>query len=187
MRRPSFLEGAGVALILAAIAGMTLTALSPPWPRLAVLYPLIAAIAFAYLIYLLRRSRERVGRVAVTVFWLVGASLLWILEPPLLLYTAAHLGMIWLVRSLYFHVSVLSALADLGLSGFSLIAGVWAAIQTGSLFMTLWTLLLVQALFVAIPASFRKSGGEDDAGDDDAFQHAHANAEAALRRITSIR
>jgi hypothetical protein len=187
MKRPSFLEGAGVALVLAAVAGMTLTALSPPWSMQAVLYPLIAAISFAYLIYLLYRSRERIGRIAVTVFWLLGAVLLWLVQPPLPLYVAAHLGMIWLVRALYFHAGVLSALADLGLSGFSLIAGAWAAVQTGSLFMTLWTLLLVQALFVAIPASFRKGVGADETGEDDAFQRAHANAEAALRRLTSIR
>lgn len=187
MSRPSFLEGVGVALVIAAVAGMTLSALSPPWSMSAVLYPLVAAVAFAYLIYLLRRSRERVGRVAVVVFWLVGAGVLWLAQPPLLLYVAAHLGMIWLIRSLYFHASVLSALADLGLSGFSLIAALWAANQTGSLFMTLWSLLLVQALFVAIPASFRKGAGADDAGESDEFQRAHANAEAALRRLTSIR
>jgi len=99
----------------------------------------------------------------------------------------AHLGIIWVIRSLYFHASVLSAFADLGLSGFSLIAAIWAFSQTGSLFMTLWTLLLVQALFVAIPSSFRKGDGEDSADEVDEFQRAHANAEAALRRLTSIR
>lgn len=187
MSRPSFLEGAGVALVIAAAASMILIALSPPWSKLAVLYPLIAAVAFVYLIYLLRRSRERVGRVVVVVCWLIGAGVLGLAEPPLLLYVAAHLGMIWLIRSLYFYTSVLSALADLGLSAFSLIAAAWAANQTGSLFMTLWTLLLVQALFIAIPASFRKESGKDETAETDEFHRAYVNAEAALRRLTSIR
>jgi len=184
MSRPSFLEGVGVALAIAAVAGVLFAVLTPSLSSAAVLYVLIAAVAFAYLLYLLRRSRERVGRVAVVVLWLAVAGLLWLAEPPLLLYAAAHLGLIWLVRSLYFYASVLAALADLGLTAFSLLAALWAAGQTGSLFLALWTLLLLQALFVAIPASLRKKAAGDVVEVDD-FQRAHANAEAALRRLTA--
>jgi len=37
------------------------------------------------------------------------------------MYLLVHLGLIWLIRSLYFYSSVLSALADLGLGGLGLV------------------------------------------------------------------
>ena len=59
MSRPTFLEGVGVALAIAAVAGILFSVLTPSLSSMAVLHVLIAAVALTYLLYLLRRSRER--------------------------------------------------------------------------------------------------------------------------------
>ena len=94
-----------------------------------------------------------------------------------------------MTRSLYFYSSVLPALTDLMLSGLGLAAAVWAAGQTGSVFLSLWCFFLVQALFVVIPTRIRRRHSESSLGPDglDRFQRAHRSAEAAVRRLSSLR
>jgi hypothetical protein len=95
---------------------------------------------------------------------------------------------VWLIRSLYFYSSVLSALADLALNALSVIAAVWAVRQTGSVFLSFWCFFLVQALFVAIPAAMqRNKHGPAEAESEDRFQQAYRVAESALRNLTSVR
>jgi hypothetical protein len=136
----------------------------------------------------LRRSREHVGRLVVVAGWLLAAAVIGFLHPPLVLYLVLHIGLIWLIRSLYFHHSALSSLADLGLTGLALTAAVWALTVTGSLLLGLWCFFLVQALFVTIPGNLpRKSVAVPSAHDDgDHFQHAHQVAQGALRKLSSI-
>jgi hypothetical protein len=187
MKRPDFLEGVVVALIASIGGGVLYTAGLVFFPGGGVLRVLIAALSLGYILYLLRRSPERVGRITVPAAWLVMAALTWFSAAPLAIYLLVHLGTVWLVRSLYFYSSVLSALADLCLSGFSLAAAVWALLQTGSVFASLWCLFLVQALFAAIPATLPRRPGEPQQHPDreDRFQHAHRVAEAAVRKLSS--
>ena len=56
------------------------------------------------------------------------------------------------------------------------------AFETGSVVMSAWCLLLVQAAFVFVPGAPAPSPGA--AGEDDAFERAHRSAEAALRKIS---
>jgi hypothetical protein len=97
-------------------------------------------------------------------------------------------GAVWLNRSLYRYSSLLCALADLGLSALGLAAAIWAATHTGSLFLGIWCLFLVQALFVAIPSNMGRNIAETSAGlgDEDRFRRAHRSAELAVRRLSSI-
>ncbi len=189
MKRPGIMEGVVLALGVSVVAGLLFTVMGPVFGGAAVLRLLIAASSLVYVIYLLSRSRECVGRVTTVAAWTITALALWWLEPPLLLYVLAHTGFIWLVRSLYFHAGVLSALADLGLSGLGLVAAVWATLQAGSLFLSLWCFFLVQALFVGIP---RRIGGrhpdrQSGPDDEDRFQHAYRAAEGAVRKLTSVK
>jgi len=188
MSKPTFLEGIGVALVASLAGSVVFTALAPAFAGAAVLRLMVAGIGLGYVLYLLRRSRERVGRVSVVALWGVVATGLWLLHPPLSLYLVAHIGLIWLVRSLYFFASALSALADLALSGLSLAAGVWAAEHTGSLFLAIWCFFLLQALFVAIPQELRRKPLTRalDAGGDDRFERAHRVAEAAVRKLSTV-
>ena len=84
MKRPTFLEGVGVA-IAASLAGSVLyTAMDVVFPGGPVLRLLIAGIGLAYVIYLLSRSPEHVGRITATAAWALVAGVLWFTEPPLL-------------------------------------------------------------------------------------------------------
>ncbi len=187
MNRPTFLEGVVVALVASLVGRLLYAVLVPTLPGGPVLRLLIAGIALGYVIYLLRRSPERVGRITVLAVWSLAAGVLWLMGPPLLLYLSLHLGLIWLIRSLYFYSSMLSALVDLGLSGLSLAATVWAASHSQSLFLSIWCLFLVQALFAVIPTSMQRNGGAAPAHQEhDRFERAHQAAETALRKLSSI-
>lgn len=189
MKRPGFLEGAGVALAAAAAGTVLHTALTPLVSQPAALRAVIAGIGLTYLLYLLSRSPERLGRLTAVAAWVVMAAAAWLLHPPLPLYVLLHLGSLWLVRSLYFHARPLAALADLGLTLLALAAAVWATLETASLFLALWCLFLVQALFVVIPSRPGRSAppGSPGAAEEDGFRRAHRAAEAAVRRLSSIR
>jgi hypothetical protein len=187
MRKPTFLEGVGVALAFSASGGVLYAAIEAIFPGIPVVRLLIAGIGLAYVIYLLSRSREHVGRVTAFAAWVVMAGVLWFMQPPLLLYVTVHLGSLWLIRSLYFYSSALSALADLGLNGLGLSAATWAVTRTGSVFLAIWCFFLVQALFVVIPESIKRKPGAAAAGheSEDRFQHAYRVAETAVRKLSS--
>jgi len=188
MKAPTFLEGVAVALVASLVGSVLYTALTPTFASAAVLRLLIAGIGLGYLLYLLRRSHERVGRITVVALWVLAAVVLWLLHPPLPLYLVLHIGLVWLVRSLYFYASVVSALTDLGLSSLSLAAAIWAATHTGSLFLSVWCFFLLQALFVSIPheLSGKAAQRQPVADRDDRFQHAQRAAEAAVRKLSSV-
>ena len=187
MKQPTFLEGVAIALAASLAGSVLYTALDVVFPGVPVLRLLIAGIGLAYVVYLLGRTPERVGRVTAAAAWLLVAGVLWFTHPPLLLYICIHVGAVWLIRSLYFYSSALSALADLGLNGLALAAGIWAITRTGSAFLGIWCFFLVQALFVAIPRSLQRKSTTAIAGHTpaDRFQHAYRVAESAVRKLSS--
>jgi len=187
MKQPTFLEGVGVALATSLVGSMLYTAMEVVFPGVPVLRLLIAAIGLAYVVYLLSRSPERVGRITAAAAWLLVAGVLWFTHPPLMFYVLMHLGTLWLIRSLYFYSSALSALTDLGLNGLGLAAAIWAVTRTGSVFLGIWCFFLVQALFVIIPKSVNRKPGTGQAGHarEDRFQHAYRVADAAVRKLSS--
>lgn len=188
MKQPTFSQGVAFALAASLLGSTLYSVFSSAFPAPTVLRLLITGIGLAYVLYLLSRSRERVGRVTVVVGWILIAAVAWFLAPPPLLFLLVHLGLLWLIRSLYFYSSVLSALADLGLNGLSLVATIWAAGQTGSMLLSLWCFFLVQALFVTIPTRWRRGNRGTPVRPDNAdrFRHAHRAAEAAVRKLSSI-
>jgi hypothetical protein len=189
MKTPTLMQGLLVALLLSFFGGVVHTALSLVWPAEAGLRLVIALVALAYLLYLLSSSRVRTGRLVATVLWgLVTAGLLYG-APSLLTYTLVHIGLIWLLRSLYHYRVLLPLLADLGLCALGLCTALWALSQSGSLFLALWSFFLVQALFVSLPDRWRRSldRGADPQGGDARFQRAQNTADAALRRLSSSR
>jgi len=188
MKRPTFFEGVGVALAASLTGAVLFGVLASVFAGGLVMRLLIAGMALAYVLYLLRRSRERVGRIVVVAGWLLAAAVIGFLHPPLVLYLVLHIGLIWLIRSLYFYNSALSSLADLGLTGLALTAAVWALTSTGSLLLGLWCFFLVQALFVTIPNNLPRETAEAPsvADGEDHFQHAYQVAQAALRKLSSI-
>jgi hypothetical protein len=183
MTRPGFLEGTLVALAASLAAGALFATLSLALPTVAALRWVIALVAFGYLIYLLGRSGAKVGRVSTVLAWVLVSALGLTVHLPLPTFVLLHAGMAWLVRSLYFHGGLAAALADLGLTLLGLAASVWALTQSGSLFLAVWSLLLVQALFGLIPANLGRGATAEPPDPDDGFECAHRGAEAALRRM----
>ncbi len=189
MSAPTFVRGAGVGLVLslvgAALFAMITTVVSPGLA----MRGLVALLAFAYVLWLLRSSKERAGRIAVMVFWLIAAAASLVLSPPFLLYVLIHAGLIWLVRSLYFYSGIVPAALDLGLSLLAVSAAVWATTWSGSVFLAIWCFFLVQALFVAIPSDVTSSERAPAAHppQHDGFQRAHRAADAALKRLATHR
>lgn len=186
-RAPGFLEGVGVALVLSIIGGALFTMFSLFMAPGFLVRALIAGLSFSYVLYLLWRAHERIGLLTVLTGWLVSSILIWFLSPSILLYLLLHLGLIWLIRSLYFYTGILPALLDLGLSGMALLIALGAGLHTGSFFIGLWCFFLAQALFVFIPASMhRKSRGDAGTAQEDRFEHAHRVATDAVRKLSSI-
>jgi len=188
MKQPTFFEGVTLAFAASLVGSALYTALMTALPGAWVVRGITAGLGLVYVVYLLTRSRERVGRTTALTAWTAVAGAAWFIEPPLGPYVLVHLGLIWLIRSLYFYSSVLSALADLGLTALGLAAAVWAATQSGSIFLSIWCFFLVQALFVAIPNHMRgrTGNGQPHRDGQDRFDRAHRAAEAALRKLPSI-
>ncbi len=183
--RPTFLGGVAVAFVAAISAAVLLTAL-PMLLGMSIAFRLvIAGISFAYILYLLHRSQEPVGRVSVIAIWAALTSVAWLLNLPLLIYMGVQLGAIWLIRSLYFYTSPLSVLMDLGLNGITLVASAWVYLHTGSIFMTIWSFFLTQALFTAIPD---RIGGVSHSSNDNNthFDQAYQAAQTAIRKLTAV-
>lgn len=185
MKRETFINGAVVAFIFAATGGIAFFALQPVFSAALLLRVLITIIAGCYVLYLLHRSGERTGRLAVPAMWLPLAGAIWAIAPGLAGFTLAHIGVLWLVRSLYFHAGITAAVLDLGICGAGFVAALAAAMSSHSVFLCIWTFFLIQALFVAIPTVLPESSPAPIAQADERFQRARAAAEAAVRRVYS--
>jgi len=186
MKRPSFMHGVGIAFLLSFFGAALFAALGPFLGSVLLLRTLIPLLGLAYVLYLLGRSGARTGRVMTIAFWVLAAGVTWFMAPPLAVYLMIHVALVWLIRSLYFYDSFTPALMDLGLSTMSIAAATWAATRSGSIFLAIWCLFLVQALFCIIPRSIEPAKAQSTRwDDDDAFHRAQRNAEAALRRISA--
>ncbi len=185
MKRPSFLHGVIVAAILGFFASAVVATLTPFVGIGAVLRLVIPALGLAYLLYLISRSQERLGRVTTLTLWGALAAATWWIGPPLPLYLLIHVAAVWLVRSLYFYSGVLPALMDLGLNALSISASVWAISRSGSVFLATWCFFLVQSLFVAIPPAIQKKAraSQDTVTESEAFERARRQADQALRQL----
>ena len=184
MSRPTFIHGVIVAAVLGFFASAIIATLTPFLGIGVVVRLVIPGIALAYLLYLLSRSNERVGRVAILSLWCALAVFTWWLAPSLPVYLLIHVSAIWLVRSLYFYSGILPALMDFGLSALSIAASVWAISRTGSVFLATWCFFLVHALFVAIPPAInRKQNTQRNARESETFEQARRQADRALREL----
>lgn len=188
MKEPTLIEGIGVALVTS-IAGATgFSVLAVVFTDANVFRLMITLMTLAYVLYLLARSHERVGRVTVVFIWLTVATLNYLFVPSLLLYLVFHIGLIWLVRALYHYQGILPAMADLILTGFGLVSAIWAWSVSQSLLLSFWCFFLVQALFVLIPKQLSGKSGKQEFSSqaEDKFERAHRAAELAVRKMTRL-
>ena len=184
-KRPGFLQGVIVAAVFGFFASAAVATLTPFIGLGSVIRLVIPVLGLTYLLYLMSRSTERLGRVTTLSLWSVLAVVTWWVAPPLPLYLLIHVGAVWLVRSLYFYSGVIPALMDLGLNALSISAAVWAITRSGSVLLATWCFFLVQALFVAIPPAMtgKKQAERNTAVDSENFERARRQADAALRQL----
>ena len=189
MKRPGFFQGIIVAAVLGFFASAIVATLTPFVGLGTVLRLVIPLLGLAYLLYLLNRSPERLGRVTTFTLWAAMSAVAWWVAPPLPFYLLIHVGAVWLIRSLYFYSGVLPALMDLGLSALSVTAAVWAVNRSGSVFLGTWCFFLVQALFVAIPPAMlpKAQTHQNTAAESQNFQRAKRQADAALQQLFTKR
>lgn len=202
MTRPGLLEGAAVALAVSVIGSGAVVLLAPLTGRGVALHVVIAASALGYLIYLLLRGHAREGRVLVPLAWASISAVVLLGDASLAVHLLAQAGLIWLTRSWCFHRGVLGAVADLGVIAAGLAAFTWAAHHGASLALAIWSLMLVQSVFVLVPSRRCESAadrGRECAADRsrksavhaargngvDDFERAHRCAESALRDLYS--
>lgn len=183
MTRPVFLHGVLAAAVLGFVASAFITVFTPFMGIGLVTRLVVPMLSLAYLLYLFTRNDEKTGRVTTLVLWSAMTAALWWLGPPLPFYLLVHAGAIWLVRSLYFYSGVLPSLMDMALTGFSLVASVWALSRTGSVFLGTWCFFLVQALFTAIPRSVGGQSAPEQLVPAGEFERARRQADAALRQL----
>ena len=182
--RPSLGTGLVVAFVLSASGAAVLAATAPWLGRATALRAVIAALGFAYTLYMIARSGERVGRITTVVCWIAIAGGAWLVGLPLGAYVLVHIGLLWLVRSLYHYSGLLPALADLGVALLGAAFAVWAAQRSGGgTWLALWCFFLVQAFHVFMPATL--TGAKHAHAADDTFARAHRAADAAVRRLSS--
>lgn len=182
--RPKIGNGVVVAAGLAFLATVLVTLLASLIGLATVIRITAPLLSLAYLLYLVRSSGVRTGRVVTFAAWAVFAACAWWWAPSLTFYLLLHAGAIWLLRSLYAYSSLVSALADLALSAFAVLAFAWAFSRTGSVFLATWCFFLAQALWVCIPAKLPgrrpvAAPVEDNTG----FEQARRQADAALRQL----
>ncbi|WP_295444296.1 hypothetical protein [uncultured Thiodictyon sp.] len=185
MNRPTFLEGALVALAAALGASVLHTGLRLAlWPGQALTLT-TATLGLGYLLYLVSRSGERAGRVLLVLAWVPATGTALALVPGVWPQVLMQLGLVWVARVWCFHATPGAALLDLGLILSGAAAGLWAGVHSGSLFLALWCLFLIQALFAAIPArpGHRADRTTTPGAPPDPFDLACRAAEGALRRI----
>ena len=191
MKKPGLVDGVTVAMIIslgAAVASLLLGGLIV----YGLLFELLLyAATLAYLLYLLKRSKARIGRVVVIAGWAIISLLCWFFDVALLEQVLLQAGMIWLVRSLYFHGSLFSAALDFGLVSAGLATSAWAMVNTGSLATALWSFFLVQSFFCWLPqlahqqiGAGQQGAGQQGVTDPSHFQSAHRVAEDAVRKLS---
>jgi len=194
MKRPEFSEGVIVAILVSLTATVAFTVLSSFFPTRWLLQAMIAGVSLSYVFYLLIRSQEKTGRITVIAVWGVVTVLTWLFSPSTMITLFVHVGLIWLVRALYYYTSLIVALVDLGLTLFGIAAAIWTLMYTHSLFLSVWCFFLIQALFVVLPTDLSpglfKSRNKDPlrkeiSPQDDVFEQAYLSAKSALRQITT--
>lgn len=183
MTRPGFFHGVMAAAVLGFIASAFIAVFTPFVGIGLVTRLVVPALALGYLLYLFSRNAEKTGRVTTLVLWSSMTLVAWWFAPPLPFYLLIHAGAIWLVRSLYFYSGVLPSLMDMALTGFGLVASVWALSRTGSVFLGTWCFFLVQALFTAIPRSTVGEPVPVELAATNEFERARRQADAALRQL----
>lgn len=184
--RITLLSGIAVAIVISLVAALLLFFLTNPIsPRGAGELSMMVSTAI-YLRWLFRRRSIKVGQVALGISWICIALCVFLFTWHWLLVLALCAFSIWIVRSLLFYRSFLSACCDAGLIAAGLAFAAFALDQTNSLVFAIWCFFLMQALAGFIPAQWQRLTSGVCAASTAArstFDRSFEVAEQALRDI----
>lgn len=186
MKRPTMMEGLGVALFAGLVTTILFSALSAFLPASFAFKCVIACLSMSYILYLLSRSEEKTGRVVISSLLIVASIIVLIWSPSLIVFLTLQSGFIWLARALYFYQSILSALADMGLTAIGFLISIWAWQISQSMFLALWCFFLIQSLFIFIPGQWKDKPSKPFEGlpPGNRFEQAHQAAFNAVRKLS---
>jgi hypothetical protein len=187
MHKPHLIQGIFLACGLSAVAMLAMMA---HWalPLPLTLQGLVALLAGGYILSLLVSQGARVGRITLGTLAtgiLLAATSLGLSATTMVLLA---IGLIWLVRSLLYYASLLSAVLDGVLCAVSLGGALGAGLLSDSLVLAVWCFFLAQALWVCIPTSLARLGRPRATGQvetephspPDAFARAYRAADEAI-------
>lgn len=178
MSRPGIGEGMGVAFIAALLAALS--------SMLVDINTTAAGLTLLYLLYLLTRSSERVGRIVVVTSFVISVATAWLLGASPTAHLILVLASIWIVRALYYYQSALLAMADLSLVVLGVAAFAFAWQSTQSFGLATWSFFLVQALFTFLPDRLITKPQLPETTDAArTFEAAHDSARAAVRALAT--
>lgn len=186
MKRPTFFSGIAIALGLAVLGSGTFFGLPLLIGSLGVLTLSLSCVGGIYILYLLTASQQKTGRLTVAFLWLVVTAAAWTFTSSIFVFFGVQVALVWLIRSAYYYRSVICAIGDIFLCGFSTLIAVAVAIHTSSVFLSVWSFFLCQALFIYIPGDFISKQSPFKHHAQDRFSRANRAAETALRRAHSL-
>lgn len=184
MKAPGIISGIVFAIGASMIGSLLHTLLPLVVTTTASLMVTLALMSVAYLAFLLKKGRQKTGRITIFVGWTLISGVGFFLNLPIFYFILSQAALIWIVRSLVFQRSILSSLLDLALITIGLLAAIWALLQTGSIAATLWSFFLVQSLFAHVPHLKRAKENYSSASEDP-FQSAYRAATEAIQKLTT--
>lgn len=189
-RSISFLREAAFGFVVSAVAAASAATLSFVAAPPVVARVVVAGIGLALVLRALAQSAERTGRIVTLAIWLAAAAAAWFFGIGIAAYVAVHAVLVWLVRALFSSSHVVAAGLDFALMVVALGFATLTAVRTDSVFLASWSLLLVLALGVAVPALAAKWTRPRELAmpDDDpnrGFALAFKSADEAFARIVA--
>ena len=178
-----FAEGAGVAFALSLMATLIYRGCAVLLGTSVSLATLFVLLLSLYALYLLKRSNRSAGKPTAVIAFISFALLLNSFSLPLAIVAGVLMPAVWVLRCFFYRQGVIDSVLDLGLSAAALIAAIAAATATQSIFITVWTFFIVQALHVSIPLL----GEGRPTNPAQQFECAYTSAETAIRQFYSER
>jgi len=186
MQRPTLLAGIVVAFVASLAASPAVLFLSLLLGPVMAGKALVGVMAYAYIVYVLAQSGRRVGRTTLAVLSLLALLASVMLAARWTTVLVVAVALIWGTRASTSSRSPVAWLLHGGLCLLGLSAALWAYTHSGSIVLAVWSFLLLQALWVYVPARLARQPVEEGVAggqEEDGFVRAHQAAQKALDRL----
>jgi len=186
MQRPTLLAGIVVASVVSLAVSPAVLFLSLLLGPVMAGKALVGVMAYAYIVYVLAQSGRRVGRTTLAVLSLLALLASVMLAARWTTVLVVAVALIWGTRASTSSRSPVAWLLHGGLCLLGLSAALWAYKHSGSIVLAVWSFLLLQALWVYVPARLARQPVEESVAggqEEDGFVRAHQAAQKALDRL----